>query len=38
MIRRVEHDVHYVRHWTFWLDIKILFLTVFGSGTRQNAY
>jgi putative colanic acid biosynthesis UDP-glucose lipid carrier transferase len=38
MIRRVEHDVHYVRHWTFWLDLKILFLTVFGSGTRQNAY
>lgn len=38
MIRRVEHDVYYIRHWNPWLDMKILFLTVFGRGVRENAY
>jgi putative colanic acid biosynthesis UDP-glucose lipid carrier transferase len=28
MQKRVEHDLWYIENWSFWLDIKILFLTV----------
>jgi putative colanic acid biosynthesis UDP-glucose lipid carrier transferase len=38
MVARVEHDLAYIRTWSPWLDIKILFLTVFGRKVRQNAY
>jgi len=26
---RVAHDVWYIENWTFWLDLRIIFLTVF---------
>jgi putative colanic acid biosynthesis UDP-glucose lipid carrier transferase len=38
MVARVEHDIAYIRKWSLWLDILILFLTVFGRKVRQNAY
>jgi putative colanic acid biosynthesis UDP-glucose lipid carrier transferase len=38
MVARVEHDLAYIRTWSPWLDIKILFLTAFGRKVRQNAY
>ncbi len=38
MIQRVEHDLWYINSWSHWLDIKILFLTVFGSRTSRNAF
>ena len=28
MARRVEHDIWYIENWSFWLDINIIFLTV----------
>ena len=28
---RVEHDVWYMENWSIWLDLKIIFLTVFNT-------
>jgi putative colanic acid biosynthesis UDP-glucose lipid carrier transferase len=38
MVARVDHDLDYIRRWSLWLDIKIIFLTIFGRKVRQNAY
>jgi len=38
MQRRIEHDLYYINHWSLHWDLKIVFLTVFGASTRQNAY
>lgn len=35
---RVLHDIWYIENWTFLLDVKIIFLTVFGRKTRENAF
>lgn len=37
-LRRTEHDLWYMHNWSFWLDIKIIFLTVFGLKVKKNAY
>nr|MDA3788928.1 undecaprenyl-phosphate glucose phosphotransferase [Desulfobacula sp.] len=36
--KRVECDIHYIENWSFWLDLNIIWLTVFGRKTRKNAY
>lgn len=35
---RVERDLYYIEHWSLWLDLKILFLTVPILLSRDNAY
>jgi len=35
---RIEHDLFYVEHRSFWLDLKILFLTLFSAKPFENAY
>ncbi|MEO1451800.1 MAG: undecaprenyl-phosphate glucose phosphotransferase, partial [Bacteroidota bacterium] len=35
---RVKHDLWYIENWSFWLDIKIIWLTVFGSKVHNNAF
>lgn len=35
---RVKHDIYYMENWTFWLDIEIIWLTLFGRKTQKNAY
>jgi putative colanic acid biosynthesis UDP-glucose lipid carrier transferase len=35
---RIKHDLWYIENWSFLLDIKIVFLTVFGRKCRQNAF
>lgn len=38
MVGRIEHDRHYIKHWSLWFDIKILVMTVFKGWTHKNAY
>jgi putative colanic acid biosynthesis UDP-glucose lipid carrier transferase len=38
MQRRVECDHRYIREWSLWLDVKILFQTVLVVLSRKNAY
>jgi putative colanic acid biosynthesis UDP-glucose lipid carrier transferase len=38
MAGRVECDHRYIREWSLWLDIQILFKTIFVVLSRQNAY
>jgi polysaccharide biosynthesis protein PslA len=35
--RRVEHDLHYIAHWSLWFDLRILALTV-TAVFRDEAY
>ncbi len=38
MENRVRYDIDYIRHWSIWLDVKIVFLTVFKGFVSKNAY
>ena len=33
---RIDHDIYYIEHWTFWFDLKILFMTVFGGKFKND--
>jgi putative colanic acid biosynthesis UDP-glucose lipid carrier transferase len=37
-IARTLHDLWYIEHWNFALDICIIWLTIFGKKTRRNAF
>ena len=38
MAARVEYDLHYIRNWSIWFDIKVLFLTPIYGFVNRNAY
>ena len=38
MERRIEFDHRYIREWTLWMDLRILFQTVFVVFKQENAY
>ncbi len=38
MQKRVEFDLDYIHHWSFWWDVKIIFLTLFKGFINKNAY
>ncbi len=38
MKRRVEYDLAYIRRWSVWFDLKIIFLTIFKGFINKNAY
>jgi putative colanic acid biosysnthesis UDP-glucose lipid carrier transferase len=29
LVKRIEHDIWYMENWNFWLDVRIIFLTVY---------
>ena len=35
---RIEEDINYIEHWTFWGDIRILLLTPFKAVNRHENY
>jgi len=37
-VARTLHDLWYIEHWNFALDLYIIFLTIFGKNTRKNAF
>lgn len=36
--KRIEYDLYYIENWSIFLDLKILFLTVFRGFRNRNAY
>ncbi|HDZ0718818.1 TPA: undecaprenyl-phosphate glucose phosphotransferase [Klebsiella pneumoniae] len=38
MQKRVEFDLEYIREWSVWLDLKIIFLTIFKGFVNKSAY
>ena len=38
MEKRVEFDLAYIRNWNIWLDVKIVFLTIFKGFLGKQAY
>jgi Undecaprenyl-phosphate glucose phosphotransferase len=38
MQRRVEHDLYYIDNWSFWLDLRIIVMTVLSKSAYTNAY
>jgi exopolysaccharide biosynthesis polyprenyl glycosylphosphotransferase len=35
---RLEYDIYYIRNWSLWLDVKIIFLTITQGLWAPNAY
>lgn len=38
MQKRVGFDLYYINHWSLWMDIKIIILTIFKGFINKNAY
>ena len=34
--KRIECDIYYIENWSFWMDLKIIFLTLFGRKEERG--
>ena len=35
---RIKHDLHYLEHWSIWMDLKIIFLTPLATIQNKNVF
>ncbi len=38
LVKRIEHDLYYIEHWSISFDLKILILTLWKGFVNRNAY
>ena len=38
MKSRIDYDLYYINHWSIWLDIKIILMTIINGFTGKSAY
>jgi putative colanic acid biosysnthesis UDP-glucose lipid carrier transferase len=38
MAKRIQFDLHYIQHWSLWMDIRIIVWTAFKGWTGNNVY
>ncbi|MCL6260438.1 exopolysaccharide biosynthesis polyprenyl glycosylphosphotransferase [Aquiflexum sp. TKW24L] len=36
--QRTSHDLEYLKKWSLWFDVKIIWLTIFGKKTHEEAF
>ncbi|WP_299761778.1 undecaprenyl-phosphate glucose phosphotransferase [uncultured Pontibacter sp.] len=36
--QRTRHDLWYMENWSLWLDLKIIYMTIFGKKTHNSAF
>jgi lipopolysaccharide/colanic/teichoic acid biosynthesis glycosyltransferase len=36
--KRIQCDIYYIENWSFMMDIKIVFMTIFNGFINKNAY
>ncbi len=36
--KRIQYDLYYITHWTPWLDLRIMWMTVYKGFVHRNAY
>jgi Undecaprenyl-phosphate glucose phosphotransferase len=36
--KRLQYDLYYITHWTPWLDVRIMWMTLFHGLVHRNAY
>lgn len=36
--KRIQFDLFYIQHWSIWLDLRIIFMTIFKGFLNKNAY
>lgn len=38
LVSRIECDIYYIKNWSIWLDVRIIFMTLWKGFINKNAY